>query len=45
MSARMKEYGAMRATGMSVRQLDRMISGDATTYLRVSGCHRAGEAD
>ncbi len=41
----MKEYGAMRATGMSVRQLDRMISGDATTRLSVLGCHRAGEAD
>ena len=31
-SARMKEYGAMRAIGMSVRQLDRMIVGEAMTY-------------
>ena len=28
----MKEYGAMRAIGMSVRQLDRMIVGEAMTY-------------
>lgn len=31
-SARMKEYGAMRAIGMSVRQLIRMIVGEAMTY-------------
>lgn len=32
-SARMKEYGAMRAIGMSVRQLDRMILGETMTYM------------
>lgn len=31
-SARMKEYGAMRAIGMSVRQLIRMVVGEAMTY-------------
>lgn len=31
-SARMKEYGAMRAIGMSVRQLNRMILGETLTY-------------
>ncbi len=35
-SARMKEYGAMRAIGMSVGQLIRMVSGEAAAYL-VSG--------
>lgn len=32
-SARMKEYGAMRAVGMSVRQLIRMVAGEAVTYV------------
>lgn len=31
-SSRMKEYGAMRAVGMSVRQLLRMVLGEAMTY-------------
>lgn len=31
-SARMKEYGAMRAIGMSVRQLVRMVLGETMTY-------------
>lgn len=31
-SARMKEYGAMRAIGMSVRQLLRMVLGEVMTY-------------
>ena len=31
-SARMKEYGAMRAIGMSVRQLIRMVAGEAFAY-------------
>lgn len=35
-SARMREYGAMRAIGMSVRQLTRMVIGEAMTYT-VSG--------
>lgn len=40
-SARMKEYGAMRAIGMSVRQLQRMVLGEAMTYTAfglVFGC-------
>ncbi len=35
-SARMKEYVSMHAIGMSVRQLVRMITGEAVTYI-VSG--------
>lgn len=31
-SARMREYGAMRAIGMSVRQLTRMVVGETMTY-------------
>ena len=31
-SARMREYGAMRAIGMSVRQLIRMVLGETLTY-------------
>lgn len=31
-SARMREYGAMRAVGMTVRQLVRMVWGEAVTY-------------
>lgn len=31
-SARMREYGAMRAIGMSVRQLIRMVFGETVTY-------------
>ncbi len=31
-SARMREYGAMRAIGMSVRQLFRMVLGETATY-------------
>ena len=31
-SARMKEYGAMRAIGMTVRQLNRMVLGETMTY-------------
>ena len=31
-SARMREYGAMRAVGMTVRQLVRMVWGEALTY-------------
>ena len=31
-SARMREYGAMRAIGMTVRQLNRMVLGEAMTY-------------
>ncbi len=31
-SARMREYGAMRAIGMSIRQLNRMVLGEAMTY-------------
>ncbi len=31
-SARMREYGAMRAIGMSVRQLNRMVLGETMTY-------------
>lgn len=31
-SARMREYGAMRAIGMSVRQVIRMVAGEAITY-------------
>lgn len=31
-SARMREYGAMRAIGMSVRQLLRMVMGETLTY-------------
>ena len=40
-SARMKEYGAMRAIGMSVRQLIRMVWGEAVTYVAfgvICGC-------
>lgn len=32
-SARMREYGAMRAVGMTVRQLIRMVWGEAMTYM------------
>lgn len=32
-SARMKEYGAMRAIGMSTRQLMKMIIGETMTYI------------
>lgn len=32
-SARMREYGAMRAVGMTVRQLIRMVWGEAVTYM------------
>ena len=31
-SARMREYGAMRAIGMSVRQVTRMVVGETLTY-------------
>lgn len=31
-SARMREYGAMRAVGMTVRQLIKMVWGEAATY-------------
>ena len=31
-SARMKQYGAMRAVGMSARQVTRMIAAEAVTY-------------
>ena len=31
-SARMREYGAMRAIGMTVRQLNRMVLGETMTY-------------
>lgn len=40
-SARMREYGAMRAIGMSVRQLFRMVVGETVTYAAsgvVLGC-------
>lgn len=40
-SARMKEYGAMRAIGMSVRQLARMVVGETLTYTVfgvIAGC-------
>lgn len=40
-SARMKEYGAMRAVGMTVRQLVRMVWGEAAAYTFfgiLSGC-------
>lgn len=40
-SARIKEYGAMRAIGMSIRQLNRMIVGETVTYAvfgAVFGC-------
>ncbi|MCH5187984.1 MAG: FtsX-like permease family protein [Oscillospiraceae bacterium] len=36
-SSRMKQYGAMRAIGMSTRQLTKMIAAEAVTYA-VSGC-------
>lgn len=36
-SARIKQYGVMRAVGMDVRQLTRMIAAEAFTYA-VSGC-------
>lgn len=32
-SARMREYGAMRAVGMTVSQLVRMVRGEAVTYV------------
>ena len=35
-SARMREYGAMRAVGMTARQLVRMVRGEAVTYT-ISG--------
>lgn len=40
-SARMKQYGAMRAVGMSVRQTTKMIAAEAVTYAAVGlfiGC-------
>lgn len=40
-SARMKQYGAMRAVGMRVRQLTKMITAEAVTYAvcgLVIGC-------
>ncbi len=40
-SGRMREYGAMRAIGMSVRQLIRMVSGETMAYIisgTVIGC-------
>lgn len=36
-SARMRAYGAMRAVGMDIRQLTRMIAAEALTYA-LSGC-------
>ena len=36
-SARIKQYGAMRAVGMSVKQVTRMITAEALTYA-ISGC-------
>lgn len=36
-SARIKQYGSMRAIGMSTRQLTKMIAAEAATYA-VSGC-------
>jgi len=36
-SAKMKQYGAMRAIGMSVNQLTKMIAVEAVTYV-VCGC-------
>ncbi len=36
-SARIKQYGAMRAIGMSIRQLKKMITAEAVTYA-VCGC-------
>lgn len=32
-SARLREYGAMRAVGMTVRQLIRMVRGETITYM------------
>ena len=31
-SARIKQYGSMRAVGMSIRQMTRMITAEAVTY-------------
>lgn len=36
-SARMKQYGAMRAVGMDVRQLTKMVATEVFTYV-LSGC-------
>ena len=36
-SARIKQYGSMRAVGMSIKQLTKMITAEAVTY-GVSGC-------
>ena len=36
-SARIKQYGAMRAVGMSEKQLEKMIVSEALTYA-ASGC-------
>ena len=36
-SARIKQYGAMRAVGMSVKQVTKMITAEALTYA-ISGC-------
>ena len=36
-SAKMKQYGAMRAVGMDSRQITKMISAEAVTYA-LSGC-------
>ena len=36
-SARIRQYGAMRAVGMDTKQVSRMISAEAATYA-VSGC-------
>jgi len=36
-SAKIKQYGAMRAVGMDERQITKMITAEAVTYA-VSGC-------
>lgn len=36
-SARIKQYGSMRAIGMSIRQLTKMVTAEAVTYA-VCGC-------
>lgn len=36
-SARMKQYGAMRAVGMESRQITKMISAEAMTYAIIGG--------
>ncbi|MCM1387931.1 MAG: ABC transporter permease [Bacillus sp. (in: Bacteria)] len=37
-SARMKQYGAMRAVGMDARQLTKMIAAEAVTYAALGLC-------